>query len=355
MKNTALRLVPLLVVAALLSAPARGASCAPGKKPQGVPSSDSEQIRLLRAEMTVLRTRLVVEGSFLALERRRLWEEIGRLNWALADLGRCETEASQLLAQCGRCTPLPGDDLGPVGTLAALKEAVLEGDLHTLHSLLPGSWQGDLQDLGEDLIAGVDPAVYDGAWRSLSNLAIGFLEHRKTLSVTLPVPVDDVAFLLDEVRGLGAFAEIAEYTNVRCLRLDELLFDHGLAMGQALWRVLGRFSPDEVTQARHLLESIKIIDGRVDGEVAWVILGLNDIQEEVELRRVEGRWVPLELLEAWPATASAGREALEGFQKTLRRYVKREKINEIEEAAALFTRTGEFDDLLPLLWVLTRW
>lgn len=234
-----------------------------------------------------------------------------------AEAGKAAEETAAALAQVVK-TPEEEAVEAAKGAMEALKS----GRLDKVYGMLPESWQGDLSRVAAAYAGKVDPelaAAVSGAVTALGGVLEAQAGHLAEWA--MEAGAGRGWMQMEALEGKSA-EELAEGIKAAGAMLKESagwLSVEKLAQGD-LAGVLGSVPPVPVFFQTAVAEDIMPAEARLstvgagDGAVA-LELG-NDAAgwERMELRKVEGRWVPSELADEWAegiAEALAEAEAFE--------------------------------------------
>jgi hypothetical protein len=205
----------------------------------------------------------------------------------------------------------------PDGTVLAAAKAVQDNHPEFFWHALPESYRQFITEITAAFAEKMDPAVYDQAF-ALVMRAIEVLDDRKDIilaSETFKSAGADAD--VDEIRaGLSnaqAFTEILKASEIATLEglgsvdWEQFLTTTGAQMiesAAALESEAGGNPLDE-------LDSLEVETLEVSGDRATLKISSKDHEaEDVEMARVEGRWIPAEMAEEWPQFTEDARKGL---------------------------------------------
>lgn len=275
--------------------------------------------------------------------------------FCLAAFSGCAAESN------GTVAPAQSIPDTPDGTVAAVAETLADGHPEVLWQALPESYRNDLTELTRTFAGKMDPQLYD---RSLAVLrrAVEVLQDKQQL-------------ILDSetVAMSGADRERAEQTMGSFLGIAQTLLNSEITtlegLGNVDWeQYLATTGASLMEQARKIkleededpMAGLRTLQAEVlesTADTATLRLTMEGEEpEEVEMTRVEGRWVPTELAEEWSEKMAEARQGLAEMSPEKMDEVKGQAMmglamaeGMIEQVAAVET-AEEFDALIgPML------
>lgn len=212
----------------------------------------------------------------------------------------------------------------PPDAVQAVVEGLADHRPRVLWDALPPSYQADIRELIKAFCACMDARIYDQAWDLLAKAVQVMREKEEFLyrsPIALSVPMlessmgsqwDETVDLLNTIatsdlsslESLGRMdpGEFLATTGHRIMeRLDDLRNGSQRSPGPNPWQRIGR----ALDEAR--------IDFDMTGDTQGFLRfrsATNNAVKEVELTRVEDRWVPAEMAAAWAARVEQARTNL---------------------------------------------
>jgi hypothetical protein len=203
----------------------------------------------------------------------------------------------------------------PEGTVLAIAEALQNNQAEILWIALPESYRRDITEITKTFAEKMDPAVYDRAFATVMR-AVDVLDDRK-----------DIILASETFKSTGADAdEIREglsNTQVFTDTLKESEIATLAGLGSVDWeQFLATTVNTMITNAAAIeaeggenifneLASLKVetVD-LADDRATLRISSDNQEPEDVEMARVEGRWVPAEMADEWAQGMEDARQGL---------------------------------------------
>jgi len=214
-------------------------------------------------------------------------------------------------------TAAPGVTLPdtPDGTVVVVAEQLADHHPEIVWAALPESYRADINEITATFAEKMDPEVYDHAF-ALVIRAIEVLDDRK-----------DVILASETFRSSGADAD--EIRNglsntqayIKTLKASDIATLEGL--GNVDWKqFLATTGAQMLEHAASIetedggkplddLETLNVETLDVTGDRATLRISSEDHEpEEVEMARVEGRWIPAEVADEWPQNIEEARQGL---------------------------------------------
>ena len=230
--------------------------------------------------------------------------------------------ASMLLFAALGCTQDAGSVVtelvipdSPDGTVIAVAKALRDNHPEVLWRALPESYRQGLTEITRSFAEKMDPAVYDRAF-ALFMRTIEVLDDRKDVilaSQTFASTGIDGDEIRDSLRRSKTFTETLKASQIATLEgLGTVDWEQFLATTGAT--MLEDASTIESAADRtplYDLDSLAVETLNLSEDRATLKISLSDHEpEEVEMVRVEGRWVPAEMAEEWPQFVEDARAGL---------------------------------------------
>lgn len=215
--------------------------------------------------------------------------------------------------------PLPAPD-SPEQVYERITGAVATGELHIAWDCLPASWQEDATNLVHDFAAKVDPEVWNRSFTIVRKAGF-MMQQQKDLILSMPNFQNDPQFnhaeaseAWDRIASLFitvADSDIADARKMQTLDIRTFLGTTGGAFLSEL-RSLSEIAPDmDASELENFIAS-KASLVSMNGDNAVIrIAGPGVPANEVEMVRIEGKWIPADLAGQWPGQMAEARAALD--------------------------------------------
>lgn len=229
------------------------------------------------------------------------------MGYAQHALAACLMAVVAVAAGCGQdpSVQVPGT---PDGTVETVSASLADGQPGVLWNALPASYQSDVNELIEAFADSVDAEVYNKSFALIAQLGNvlsakkEFILNSEVLRMGAPV---DLAEIGDEWDTLVAMvnavttSELRSVESLRQLDVGRFLSTTGATVMRHGLR-LGELSGEEDFQYIARLKEIKteVLSSEEDRAVVRVTLPDGET-DEVELSRVDGKWLPTEVVEGW--------------------------------------------------------
>jgi len=225
----------------------------------------------------------------------------------------------------GSCGPQGPTLDTPDGTILYIAQSLNDSRPQALWEALPPSYQADISEIVHELASRIDPQVYDKVFTLLQQ-AVRVLQSKKDLflqgetfakSNADPEEVgelwDTIVPLLDTFLN----SDIGHLQAMQTIDLGSYLATTGHdLMTQAA--ALSRETKNDVynTEFTARLTNLKVEVISSDQDQATVRISAPDeMPEEVQLVRVEGRWIPQQLASQWEQSMTTARKWLAEHDK----------------------------------------
>ena len=208
----------------------------------------------------------------------------------------------------------------PDGTVRAVSAALADRHPEVLWQALPPTYQKDITELTHTFAGRMDPAVWNAAF-GLGRKTVGILRDKKALflsSSMLQAAGDDrrriesgwdsVVSVLDSFFS----SDVTRLETLKTIDWERYLSSTGRElMNQAAEVSKARGDDAFDREFAGKLRQTKIELVSRDGNQATVRMSAPDEEpEELQLTRVEGRWVPSEMAVDWDVKVAAAKEKL---------------------------------------------
>lgn len=208
----------------------------------------------------------------------------------------------------------------PDGTVRAVTAAVADRHPEVLWQALPPRYQKDITELTHTFAGRMDPAVWNAAF-GLGRKTVGILRDKKALflsSSMLQAAGDDrrriesgwdsVVSVLDSFFS----SDVTRLETLKTIDWERYLSTTGRQlMSQAAEVSKARGDNAYEREFASKLQQTKVELVARDGNQATVRMSAPDEEpEELQLTRVEGRWVPSEMAADWNVKVAAAKEKL---------------------------------------------
>ena len=204
----------------------------------------------------------------------------------------------------------------PDGAVYAFAEAIQNKHVESIwKNLIPEPYKSDITEITRAFAEKMDPAVYDRAFAIVMR-AVEVLDDRKDIIIASETFKSTGADADDVLTGLN---NTLVFTNI--LKASEVATVAGL--GSVDWeRFLATTGNEFIKQAAAIedpdednplnnLDSLKVETISVSDDRATLRISSDDHDpEDVEMAKVEGRWVPADLADEWEQSVEEARQSL---------------------------------------------
>jgi hypothetical protein len=203
----------------------------------------------------------------------------------------------------------------PDGTVVAVAEAIQNNHAEVLWTALPESYRSDITEITTTFAEKMDPAVYDRGFAIVMR-AIEVLDDRKEI-ILASETFKSTGADADEIRaGLSntqAFTDILRASEIATLAgFGSVDWEQFLATtGNELIKQAAAVESADGENPLNSLDSLKVETIDVSEDRAMLRISSDDHEpEDVEMAKVEGRWIPAELADDWDRSIEEARQNL---------------------------------------------
>jgi len=203
----------------------------------------------------------------------------------------------------------------PDGTVLAVAEALQDNHAEVLWTALPESYQSDITEITKTFAEKMDPDVYDRVFAVFIR-AVEVLDDRKDI-ILASETFKSAGAETEEIRtGLSntqAFTETLKASELATLEgLGSVNWEQFLATtGNEFLQHAKAIEAEEGENPLNDLDSLKVETVNVSEDKATLRISSDDHEpEDVEMTKVEGRWVPSDLANEWEKTMEEARQGL---------------------------------------------
>ena len=216
-------------------------------------------------------------------------------------------------------TACSGQSIGPDAVVRDLAKSLDEGHPEALWDALPASYQADITDLISTFAANMDKDIYNKGFDVVNKL-VSVLKNKKQFILGHPMIAGMTQGKVNEetyaavVALLETFttSELATLEGLAKLEVREFL---KLTGGQIVDDVqtLSKLGPDDQPKIEKFSDiDVKLVEE--SGDKATIAITSDDKTEEVELVKVEGKWVPAEMATEWDANIEKAKKELQDLE-----------------------------------------
>lgn len=226
----------------------------------------------------------------------------------LAVVTGCARDAASIVKE----PPLPDS---PDGTVLAVAEALQNNRAEILWTALPESYQSDITEITHEFAEKLDPEIYDRGF-ALIMRAFEVLDDRKDVilgSETFKSTGADGDEIRTGLSGTQLFAQALKSSEVATVDgLGSIEWGQFLATtGSEILENAAALESEDGENPLDELESLTVEALEISDDRATLRIGSADHDpEDVEMVRVEGRWIPAEMAEEWPQFMEDARQGL---------------------------------------------
>lgn len=205
--------------------------------------------------------------------------------------------------------------LGPVESLEAMVDIMTGEQLRDMWEMMPQGYRDDMESLLREFADKLDPEVYE-QWANMMNKAVDVLNDKRSMltstAVAIGLNVPDPDQFADGVEGMIEMMEIlmdsdvGSYETFRRMDIGEFLAEAGPRL-QNLDPNRGSGGP-----LRGLRDAtFELISSEGDRATVYVSGAPGGRDREMDLIRVEDRWMPADIVNNWDRGIGRTRQMLE--------------------------------------------
>jgi hypothetical protein len=203
----------------------------------------------------------------------------------------------------------------PDGTVLAVAEALQNNHAEVLWTVLPESYKSDITEITTTFAGKMDPALYDRAFAIVIR-AVEVLDDRKDIilaSETFKSTGADADEIRTALSNTQVFTETLKASEIATLEgLGSVDWEQFLATtGNAMLKHAAAIETEGEEDLYSELASLKVETVTLTDDRATLrISSDNQEPEDVEMAKVEGKWVPAELADEWAKGMDEARQGL---------------------------------------------
>jgi len=204
----------------------------------------------------------------------------------------------------------------PDGTVLAATEAFKTNQAEYFWNvLLPESYKSDITEITQTFAEKMDPAVYDQAFAIVMR-AVEVLDDRKEIilaSETFKSTGADADEIRTSLSNTQVFTETLKASEIATLEgLGSVDWGQFLATtGNAFIQHAKAIEAEDGDNPLDDLDSLEVETISVSEDRATLRISSDDHEpEDVEMAKVEGRWIPAELADEWDESINEARQGL---------------------------------------------
>ena len=230
------------------------------------------------------------------------------------------------LTGCGQddtVSPLPAEAPpdAPDQTVMWVAEAASAGDMARVWDAMPASYQRDATQLVQQFGYAVDMEAWERSFRVMDKMAT-VMSTKREFILAHPLMQEQDAEQVEKIsagwdsmvasmRTLSR-SEISTASGLRTLDIRDFL----ATTGREVASLGGRFSglaplPDVQDSWKIAATEVEVLEESAESARVSVKLPERDSAEEIELTRVDGRWVPREMAAGWADAIAEAQAQLE--------------------------------------------
>jgi uncharacterized protein YydD (DUF2326 family) len=225
-----------------------------------------------------------------------------------------------LIIACGGATnAASGLPDSPDGTITYVAQQVADGNAGVVWDAMPATWQTDVNDLTHEFANKMDAELWNKVF-AVAQKAVTVLQDKKDLILSTSMMdsagenKDDIVANWDTVTTALSTLVNSEISDIENLKtMDWGAFADGSG-GQLVKQMMVLSASQKDGDEINPEEALRSISAEVlenDGQVAKLKVTMEGEEpEEIEMAKVEGRWVPKDMADEWDEKIAEAREGL---------------------------------------------
>jgi hypothetical protein len=248
----------------------------------------------------------------------------------MAKLSAASQQLARQLAAAQRPAPPAGAADTPDAAANALLKEIEAGNLRAVWDALPASYQSDVNDIVHTFAENMDAELWNSG-ATFAQKAVRVLKEKKSfviasLMANAPVPANQATIdsnwdpVVDVLATL-VNSEIADLQKLKTMDIGAFLNGTGRSIATQLAAIAKAaeaegLSPDQFPgvpvdeMPMPNLSKAKITTVQSDGDTATIRIDDGEKVEEHEVVRVDGKWLPKEMVDGWPEAMAQAKLAL---------------------------------------------
>jgi hypothetical protein len=204
----------------------------------------------------------------------------------------------------------------PDGTVVAVAQKLVNHHPEIVWEALPESYRADINELTSTFAERMDPEVYDQVM-ALAIRAVEVLQQKKDLILASEAvesaQIDPEDFDSSMTGGIAVAQTVLSSEISTLAGLGAINWQQYLATtGRTLMDQAGEIEIEEGEDPMADLETLEVETLEIGDDTAKLrLVTADDEPEEIDLVRVEGRWVPAEMAAKWPEAMANARHKLD--------------------------------------------
>ena len=210
----------------------------------------------------------------------------------------------------------------PDGTVKAVAENLAEGRPEVLWMALPPSYQQDITDITHAFANKMDPELYNKTF-SLLNKAVVVLTDKKDIiqgsSMIKTVEEDDLDTVEEgwdtamALLGTLLTSDISDLEKMKTFNYEDFFKGTATALMEQAAAMSAEDPEDPYAkefQSKFEAMTVELLN--TEGDHATLVISAPDEEpEQVEMTRVEGRWIPTDMADDWAEEVAEAKQKIE--------------------------------------------
>jgi len=221
-----------------------------------------------------------------------------------------------LLGGCAKDTPKTPKT--PSAAIQTITQGLNEGKPAVVWEAMPTSYQTDVTGLAHEFAANMDAEIYDkdfGILGKVTNVLKTKRDFFLNSALTKNAPIDNEKLttnwnaLVDLFTAITG-SELNKLENLKTIDIGKFLQEDGTKIFSKL-RTVASMLPQE-GNPMDIFAGMEVEPVQSEGDSATVKISVpGEEPQEIEMMKVEGKWIPKDMAEDWSNMITAGKASLE--------------------------------------------
>jgi len=220
-----------------------------------------------------------------------------------------------LLGGCGTDTPET-----PSAAIQAVTQGLNEGKPAVVWEAMPASYQTDLTDLAHQFAANMDAEIYDKAFGILGKVANVLKTKRDFFlnsALTKNAPIDNEKLttnwnaVVDLFTAITA-SDLKTLENLKTIDIGKFLQNDGAKIFSKLRTVVSIQEGNPLETLANI--TVELVQSQDDSATVKITVP-DEEEEEIDMVKLEGKWIPKDMAEDWSNIIADGKASLEDMSQ----------------------------------------
>ena len=220
-----------------------------------------------------------------------------------------------LLGACAKNTPKTPET--PSSAIQTITQGLNEGKPAVVWEAMPASYQTDVTGLAHAFATNMDAEIYDKAFGMLGKVT-NVLKTKKDFflnsALTQNAPIDKEKLTTNWNAVVGLFtaitaSELNKLENLKTIDIGKFLQKDGAKIFSTLRTVASIQEGNPLDTLAGI--KVELVQSEDDSATVKITVPNEEEEEEIDMIKVEGKWIPKEMAEDWSNMITDGKASLE--------------------------------------------